>query len=109
MSTKGGLKQYRQGDVLLRGVERLPPDAVSQKSPNSVIVLAYGEATGHAHVVDSALAVLYRAGQKEFLEINNLGAVLRHEEHSALQLEPGCYEIIRQREYEPAGWRNVVD
>ncbi len=28
---------------------------------------------------------------------------LEHEEHSAIVLEPGWYEVRRQREYDPVG------
>lgn len=108
MSTERNFRQYRQGDVLLKAVDAIPEDAVAQQTQNGVIVLAFGEATGHAHVVDSALATMYKLGQKDYIKAR-AGACLRHEEHSALSLEPGSYEVIRQREYEPAGWRGVSD
>lgn len=108
MSTESSFRQYRQGDVLLRAVDQIPKDAIAQQAQGALIVLAYGEATGHAHVVDATQATIYKVGDKDFIETRP-GAHLRHEEHSALALEPGCYQVVRQREYEPAGWRGVVD
>ena len=29
------------------------------------------------------------------------GAKIVHEEHGTIELEPGLYEVIRQREYDP--------
>lgn len=100
--------QYRQGDVLLRRVENHPEDVRIENPDNGRVVLAYGEVTGHAHVIDAALAQMYSAGGKDFLEVRP-GATLRHEEHDELKLDPGYYEVIRQREYEQQGWRRVAD
>jgi len=101
-------QQYRQGDVLLKRIGSLPAGAERQGADGGRIVLAYGEVTGHAHAIDAAAATMYRSGNKDILETRK-GAVLRHEEHTALPLEPGYYEVIRQREYEHQGWRQVAD
>ena len=34
---------------------------------------------------------------------------LEHDEHETIQLPPGDYRIIRQREYSPEAIRNVAD
>lgn len=101
-------RQYRQGDVLLRRINALPNDAELQNTDQGRVVLAYGEVTGHAHAIDASVASLYRSGQKDILKVLP-GAVLRHEEHTELPLDPGYYEVIRQREYEHQGWRQVAD
>ncbi len=41
-------------------------------------------------------------------------AQLIHEEHATIDLPPGAYRVVIQREYEPAqiaanAWRRVVD
>lgn len=47
-------------------------------------------------------------GERGWLEVER-HTILRHDEHGALSLEPGNYEVIRQREYSPEGWRQVED
>jgi len=32
-----------------------------------------------------------------------------HDTHEAIMFEPGIYEVRRQREYSPEGWRRVED
>jgi hypothetical protein len=43
---------HRQGDVLIRKVDRLPEGLTEVPRGSRGIVLAEGEATGHAHVVE---------------------------------------------------------
>jgi len=92
--------QYRQGDVLLVKVQWLPPGAVQERNLERV-VLAQGEATGHAHAIASASAVAFSNGGDRYVKALP-GAMLVHEEHGAIDLEPGLYRVIRQREY--SGW-----
>ena len=101
--------QYRQGDVLLVKVDMdaLPKGAVAQNSKGR-IVLAYGEVTGHAHAIDSTFASLYQWKGDRLIEVKP-GARLVHEEHNAIDLEPGFYKVIQQREYEPGSYRIVAD
>ncbi len=101
--------QYRQGDVLLVKVDidSLPTGAVPQQA-HGRIVLAYGEVTGHAHAIDVANASLYQWKGDRLIEAKP-GARLVHEEHNAIDLEPGFYRVIQQREYEPGSYRTVAD
>ena len=99
---------YRQGDVLLIQEECLPDDAVPERRRSTRIVLAYGEATGHAHAIDGQHASLYSAGGTRFIQ-TVAGANLTHEEHAAIKLEPGIYRVVQQREYTPAEVRYVRD
>jgi hypothetical protein len=101
-------KQYRQGDVLLVQVEALPSEAGRQDKVSSDIVLAYGEVTGHAHVVSATAANLYNSSGEHFLEVN-VATPLSHQEHASIVLEPGVYRVIRQREYTPQENRGVQD
>jgi hypothetical protein len=101
----------RQGDVLLVPVEGVPEGAV--RVPGSRVVLAEGEATGHAHVVTGRGARLLEVpGHRvrwgrwvpaaRFLVVSGERRVtLRHEEHLPVDLVPGVYEVRRQREYRP--------
>lgn len=102
------MKQYRQGDVFLRRVEKLPEGAEKQKRDGR-IVLAYGEVTGHAHAIHEVEADVYalKTGER-YLLISGLSKLV-HEEHATIDIEPGVYEVIQQREYFPQGIRNVAD
>ncbi len=102
--------QYRQGDVLLVKMElaALPTGAVAQEGNDGRIVLAYGEVTGHAHAIDSAYAKMYQWNGDRLIEVKP-GGRLVHEEHNPIDLEPGYYKVIQQREYEPGSFRTVVD
>ena len=99
---------FRQGDVLLVPVrpKRLPDHfRPLPRDPRGRLVLALGEATGHAHAVAEPDAdLLAEAGwvHERFLRIVT-EALLTHEEHAAIALPPGLYRVVRQREYEP-GW-----
>lgn len=100
--------QYRQGDVLLIPVDVVPTGAVQEATDGGRVVLAFGEVTGHAHAIDVERAKTFHNGEHRYLVVTD-GAILRHEEHSPLCLEPGAYRVQLQREYEPAGFRRVID
>ena len=103
-------KLFRQGDVLLEGIESIPETAELVES-NGAIVLAYGEATGHHHAIRNGKARLYRdpIRQASYVEVAESLALLEHEEHAPIALDPGIYSVILQREYHPQAVRRVVD
>ena len=79
-------KMLRQGDVLLVRMEALP-EGVVRVGRRGRIVLAEGEATGHAHVVASRDAVVHvdpRADERFLLVRGKRPVVLRHEEHDPI-------------------------
>ena len=108
----------RQGDVLLVPVDDVPENARAEGRDGARRVLAEGEATGHAHVVTGRTRLLVE--QRRFYNTTRPGrtflviedtepAVLEHDEHLPITLEPGSYEIRRQREYRPFGASRVAD
>lgn len=102
--------QFRQGDVFIERVESLPPDLTEMARDRDRIVLAYGEVTGHVHAIAERNATLFRSAIGErWLVITATGAIVRHEEHGAIVLEPGVYRVGQQREYHPEAIRNVAD
>ena len=134
-STPRGL--IRQGDVLLIPVD---PDVVAGAAAPETrrvldrvegrLVLAEGEATGHAHVIVEDNARLESQGFGEFrrnrhggswsesrtvLIVEGAPVRLVHEEHDPLTVPTGGYLVRRQREYAPptrgwdANWRRVAD
>jgi hypothetical protein len=99
---------YRQGDVLLQRIDRLPENAQPVEWKNRV-VFAYGEVTGHAHAISTRYAQMYAWENDRLLEIKP-GAELVHEEHATIKLPEGYYKVIQQREYVPeAAPRDVAD
>ncbi len=103
---------YRQGDVLIVPVSAIPAGLESIDRDAGRVILAYGEATGHAHAIHAEGAALFRDPNlmAVFMTVNNDGPVaLEHDEHETIVLPPGNYRVIRQREYTPEGLVNVAD
>jgi hypothetical protein len=112
----------RQGDVLVRRIESLPEGLVEANESPSRIVLQFGEVTGHAHAIHNtkgATALLeagertslvkgMEGGRKGFIKVTEQSS-LTHEEHGTIPLEPGFYEVTRQKEYAPEESRWVND
>ena len=105
---------YRQGDVLVVPIDRddLPAGLIhAPRDRRNRMVLALGEATGHAHVVTGErVSMLCPPDEpdKLYLLIEGYGR-LGHEEHGAIPLGQGAYRIVRQREYFPGAIRPVAD
>lgn len=124
----------RQGDVLLVSVAALPSNCTELPPEGQRLVLAHGEATGHAHAIyadfssteetataadiaQSAInrartrskARLWRAPSGErYLEVTE-PVTLRHEEHTAHIIPPGIYQLPQQMEYTPRFIQRVID
>ena len=103
------MKMFRQGDVLIVAVDKLPENLSPVPRENGAVVLAHGEATGHTHAVRAKNATLYSANAERFLRVTKRSVALLHEEHSPITIAPGVYKVIRQREYSPEEIRNVAD
>jgi hypothetical protein len=91
----------RQGDVALVPVTSIPEGATVVPRDKGRLVLAYGEATGHAHVIDAPVAVaslLTTSENERFLRLVT-AAPLVHEEHARIEVAPGLYRQIPQEEW----------
>ncbi len=105
---------YRQGDVLLVPIDpaQLPAHpALQARDGAGRLVLAHGEATGHAHAVIEPTAELLTDPdevERRFLVLATQ-ALLTHEEHAPLPLPAGAYQVVRQREYTATADRDVAD
>ena len=108
---------FRQGDVVVRQVRRRERKGADARDRGRII-LAHGEVTGHAHEViaaDPTTDIQLPAAHffeepdgRRFLFIER-ACLLTHQEHGAIALPTGCYEVTRQREYSPEEIRNVAD
>jgi hypothetical protein len=81
------------------------------------VILATGEMTGHIHEVVSVdrgstehpgATVIEDPDGSRYLIVER-ACVLAHDEHDPIAIAPGWYQVILQREYEPAGVRHVLD
>jgi len=94
----------RQGDLLIIHIASLPEGI----KPKDNRILAEGEVTGHLHELDGG-EVFTRKDGLYFNVRDGCEVTLTHPEHDPLTFAPGTYEVIRQREYRPEGWRHVSD
>ena len=104
-----------QGDVLFRKLDSLPEGLQQAEPENGKFIVAHSE-TGHHHTVLERNAQLLIDQTNEFisyLQVNEGGAILEHERsfdtHESIKFEPGVYEVRRQREYTPEGYRRAQD
>lgn len=110
-------EQAAQGDILIRRVKDLPANAVEQPPENGQHIVTHSE-TGHHHVMRAQHVRMFRLpddgmpGMMSYLkvdEVTELKHLRPHDTHESLEFKPGIYEIRRQREYTPEGWRRVAD
>jgi hypothetical protein len=107
---------FRQGDVLVVAIAALP-EGVKREKVEGRVVLAYGEVTGHAHAIAKDEVKSFRSKEpipvfdwnaERFLQVTSR-ALLRHEEHGAIEIPAGTYAVVTQREYHPEELRRVED
>ena len=94
-------KLIQQGDVLVFSVKDIPSNAVPVKSKQGRFVLAEGETTGHAHVIDEIPGVeMFRLDNAVFLS-TMAPTIVRHEEHKPVLIPPGSFRIDIVKEVDP--------
>jgi hypothetical protein len=108
-------KLAAQGDCLFRRIDALPPglEEVKRSGP---LVVAHSE-TGHHHQIENQAVRHFERAERDpmicFLQVEGVGAEVVHKRpfdtHATITLSPGFWEVRRQEEYTPAGWRRVED
>lgn len=94
----------RHGDVVIVNAGKCATEGTRTN------VLAEGEATGHAHRIDSARAKrVADAVTQRLLTIAKKSVTLDHEEHKAQQIPKGTYRSGIQAQWTPEGLRRVAD
>ena len=105
-----------QGDTLYRRVDSLPNGlTVRPKTETGEVSTAHSE-TGHNHLFrnGNGVEVFDVPGNSLvcYLRLES-EAVLEHarsfDTHESILFSPGLYEVRRQRESTPEGWRRVED
>jgi hypothetical protein len=108
-----------QGDLLLRRITAIPAEATPLAACNGAFVVAHSE-TGHNHVIAERPNVrMFTTGDPmvSYLQVveatDAAETILEHlrtfDTHESISVPPGAYEVRRQREYAPEGWRRVED
>ncbi|MDP3012954.1 MAG: hypothetical protein Q8M92_01840 [Candidatus Subteraquimicrobiales bacterium] len=97
------MKILRHGDILLKKLAEGEISLTGVFAKDDAI-LEYGELTGHAHrLVGGEVQVYKTPGVDQaatyVIVKEDIGADLIHEEHDLIHLEPGTYEVVRQREH----------
>lgn len=102
-----------QGDVFFRRVDAIPTGLKKVKAQDMRIIVTHSE-TGHHHVMDADDVEMFEGPDllTAFLLVRkatSLEHLRPHDTHEAIMFEPGTYEVRRQREHTPEGWRHVMD
>ena len=105
-------KAVRQGDVLIVPCKGIPDTAKVADAESGRLIVARGEAIGHHHSFLYARgATLFRddgAGSAQYVAVAEPVA-LEHQEHTALTVAPGNYEVRIQRTMSAGLVRRVAD
>jgi len=108
---------YRQGDVVLMPVEKMPKKAKSLGRMDSYI-LAYGEVTGHQHELRANCEV-FELEEEKYLCVNEDGKLVHGfanvgeekqigvDRHDTLTIKKGIYKLGNEREYDYLEKKNI--
>ena len=109
-------KAFCQGDVIFVPVVEIPSDGVVEAKRESGRLIVTHSETGHHHAIDSADARLFQDPRDPlvaYLSIDGCGAELVHhrsvDTHESVMFPPGVWQVRRQQEHAPEGWRRVED
>ena len=104
-----------QGDILLRRARSVPKGAREVVPQNGRVIVTHSE-SGHEHYLHAEGIRCYEHPGNPlicYLRIEGSHADLLHarpwDTHETLRLPAGTWQITRQREMSPEGWREVVD
>lgn len=109
-------EQGAQGDVMFRRVGEIPQSATeSVPRENGKLIVTHSE-TGHHHAIDAPDVKMFREPRDPlvaYLQVGGAGAEVVHhrsfDTHETIKLPAGLWQVRRQREHTPDGWRRVED
>ena len=98
---------------MLRRVDKLPKNVKPAKMFGSKFHVGHSE-TGHNHTTLATKTIMYDTDDilVSYLEVKESTQLVHERDfdtHEPLTLAPGLYEVRRQREFSPEGWRQVAD
>ena len=108
-----------QGDLMLRRIDKLPAGLTLLPTEQGAYIVAHSE-TGHHHIIKDRPSVkVYTTDDPmvSYLEVVDatdktetlLEHLRSHDTHETISIPSGIFELRRQREYTPEGWRRVAD
>jgi hypothetical protein len=104
-----------QGDVYIRRVNmEIPKNAIEVQPEGKYVIVTHSE-TNHNHVMEKEKVKMYQLPDSimKCLLVVSDPVALEHlrdyDTHEPILFEPGTYEVHRQREYTPEGFRKVQD
>lgn len=110
-----------QGDVLFRKVADIPSSATPVAADDRDELIVTHSETGHHHIMvidrqaDGPAVEMFNSADNPllaWLKVNRPTALEHrrpHDTHEPIMFSPGIYEVRRQREHTPDGWRQVQD
>lgn len=112
------MNYYHHGDVLLIPVAKI--DGKQMEEKGNYNILALGEITGHAHVIEKQKTILFEnADGVMFLQVEQ-PVLLKHlniktfkklpaneHPHSDIMIQPGNYKVGRVKQYDP--WKKELE
>lgn len=85
---------YRQGDILIAGVDGVPWGACPVAREAGRIVLAQSGSDGYAHTIDEPDVEMYEKDGRCFIRVPRV-AIVRHERYHPVSLARGTYRIAQ--------------
>jgi hypothetical protein len=98
--------KVQQGDVILNRITELPKKAVRKNKSKNKLTLAYGEATGHSHVITDPFVEMYEHEGVLYLStpkqstLNHVDTLGKQAEHNPVTIQDGIWRIGIVREYD---------
>ena len=103
-----------QGDVYFVRIEKMPEGYVEIAPEDGKLIVTHSE-TGHHHVMDYSNAKMYRNPKNELDAVlvidkpTTINHLRSFDTHAPILFDAGIYNVRRQREYTPEGFRKVAD
>jgi hypothetical protein len=86
--------QYVQGDIMFLPVYMGSRREVERNRMDTDVV-AYGEKTGHKHILSGGF--LFSCGSDTMAFVEEGGGTVTHDDHPPRTLPPGQYKVVQQR------------
>jgi hypothetical protein len=103
------MKSWRQGDVLLVEVKKIP-NGSKDITPDGRLIFMWGEVTNHCHAINEpkAKARLLDVQAERYLQVLS-EVTITHEEHAPIVLREGKYQQAFQVQERGKEVRRVED
>lgn len=94
------MTKLQQGDVIIRPVTGIPQGSRRINRTPRGYILARGEVTGHAHIIQEEDIEMYEKDGVLYIRVDRLATVV-HEEHGPVALRKGMYSVNLVRQHDP--------